>query len=125
MKRNVGAALLSLVGAVVITVVWYLRDSSANGPATFVAWILALVIETLVIACVLFGGWRAWTTWCDVRSLADQMRLLESELGAKIEAARAENKQGYAELRLDFEQQFSSLRRRVERLEEARGSIRP
>jgi hypothetical protein len=43
----------------------------------------------------------------------------------EIDALRAEMKQGFAELRLEFYQQFSELNRRVERLEEARGRARP
>ena len=38
---------------------------------------------------------------------------------------RAEMKQGFAELRLEFHQQFTELNRRVERLEEVRGLVRP
>jgi sensor domain CHASE-containing protein len=57
---------------------------------------------------------------------------LRGELGAEIGtlpgeigALRAEMKQGFAELRLEFHQQFTELSRRVERLEEVRGLVRP
>jgi hypothetical protein len=46
-------------------------------------------------------------------------------LSAQIEALRAEMRQGFAELRLDFHTEISQLTRRVERLEEQRGLVRP
>jgi uncharacterized protein involved in exopolysaccharide biosynthesis len=46
-------------------------------------------------------------------------------LSAQIEALRAEIRQGFAELRLDFHTEISQLTRRVERLEGQRGLVRP
>ena len=46
-------------------------------------------------------------------------------LSAQIEALRAETRQGFAELRLDFHTEISQLTRRVERLDEQRGLVRP
>ena len=46
-------------------------------------------------------------------------------LSSQIEALRAEMRQGFAELRLDFHTEISQLARRVERLEEQRGLVRP
>jgi hypothetical protein len=46
-------------------------------------------------------------------------------LSAQIEALRAETRQGFAELRLDFHTEISQSPRRMERLEEQRGLVRP
>jgi uncharacterized protein involved in exopolysaccharide biosynthesis len=46
-------------------------------------------------------------------------------LSAQIEALRAEIRQGFAELRLDFHTEISQLTHRVERLEGQRGLVRP
>ena len=52
-------------------------------------------------------------------------RLNTKALSAQIEALRAEIRQGFAELRLDFHTEISQLTHRVERLEEQRGLVRP
>jgi hypothetical protein len=65
------------------------------------------------------------TAWLNTRMLSAQIESIRSELRAEIGALRAETKQGFAELRLEFHQEFSELSRRVERLEEARGLVRP
>ncbi len=46
-------------------------------------------------------------------------------LSARIEALRAETRQGFAELRLDFHTEISQSPRRMEHLEEQRGLVRP
>jgi hypothetical protein len=46
-------------------------------------------------------------------------------LSARIEALRAETRQGFAELRLDFYTEISQLTCCVGRLEEQRGLVRP
>jgi hypothetical protein len=55
-----------------------------------------------------------FTAWLNTKALSSQ-----------IEALRAETRQGFAELRLDFHTEISQLARRVERLEEQRGLVRP
>ncbi len=55
-----------------------------------------------------------FTAWLNTRALSSQ-----------IEALRAETKQGFAELRLDFHTSLSGLSHRVERLEAQRGLVRP
>jgi len=47
------------------------------------------------------------------------------KLTAQIEALRAEMRQGFDEVRLDFHTEISQSTRRVERLEEQRGLVRP
>jgi ATP-dependent helicase YprA (DUF1998 family) len=69
------------------------------------------------------------TAWLNTRMLSAQIESLRCELRAELRAEigtlRAEMKQGFAELRLEFHQQFTELSRRVERLEEVRGLVRP
>ena len=65
------------------------------------------------------------TAWLNTRMLSAQVESVRSELRAEIGTLRAEMKQGFAELRLEFHQQFTELSRRVERLEEVRGLVRP
>ena len=76
------------------------------------------------------------TAWLNTRMLSAQVEsvrsemraeigALRTEMRAEIAALRAEMKQGFAELRLEFHQQFTELNRRVERLEEVRGLVRP
>jgi DNA-binding GntR family transcriptional regulator len=65
------------------------------------------------------------TAWLNTRMLSAQIESLRAELRAEIGALRAETKQGFAELRLEFHQQITELSRRVERLEEVRGLVRP
>src|ERR1039457_6870275 len=54
------------------------------------------------------------TAWLDTKALS-----------AQIEALRAETRQGFAELRPGLHTEISQLTRRVERLEEQRGLVRP
>lgn len=65
------------------------------------------------------------TAWMNTKVLTVQVEGLRAELKADINAHRAETKQGFAELRLEFHTGFSELSRRVERLEESRGLLRP
>jgi hypothetical protein len=76
------------------------------------------------------------TAWLNTRMLSAQVEsvraelrteigVLRAELRAEIGTLRAEMKQGFAELRLEFHQQLTELSRRVERLEEVRGLVRP
>jgi len=59
------------------------------------------------------------------RKVTAQIEGLDKKVTAQIEALRAETRQGFAELRLDFHTEISQLTRRVERLEEQRGLVRP
>ena len=54
------------------------------------------------------------TAWMNTRSLSSQ-----------IDALRAETRQGFAELRLEFHKEISALAQRVDRLEEQRAILRP
>jgi outer membrane murein-binding lipoprotein Lpp len=65
------------------------------------------------------------TGWVSTKKLSAQLESVRAELHAEIAALRAEMKQGFAELRLEFHQQFTEFNQRVERLEEARGLVRP
>ncbi len=66
-----------------------------------------------------------FTAWLNTRTLSVQIETLDKKLSAQIEALRAEMRQGFAELRLEFHTELSQLTRRVERLEEVRGLVRP
>ncbi|MFN0170016.1 MAG: hypothetical protein ACKV22_26630 [Bryobacteraceae bacterium] len=59
------------------------------------------------------------------RKLSAQIDALDQKLSAQIDALRAEMKQGFAELRLEIRTELSELTRRIERLEEQRGLVRP
>jgi hypothetical protein len=59
------------------------------------------------------------------KKLTAQIDGIDKKLTSQIEALRAEMRQGFAELRLDFHTEISQLTRRVERLEEQRGLVRP
>jgi hypothetical protein len=61
------------------------------------------------------------TAWLNTRALSGQIDAVRAE----INVLRAEMKQGFAELRLEFHKDLSDLTRRVERLEEQRGLVRP
>jgi hypothetical protein len=65
------------------------------------------------------------TAWLNTRALSAQIEALRAEMRAEIGALRAEMKQGFAELRLEFHKDLADLTRRVERLEEQRGLVRP
>jgi uncharacterized membrane-anchored protein YhcB (DUF1043 family) len=89
-------------------------------------WIPALLslVATLIVVVL--------AAWWNARSLGDQMRMLESKLDARldsvrseIQAMRAEMKQSMAELELRLGKQIMELGPRVDRLEEARGVVRP
>ena len=67
--------------------------------------ILALFGSLLVVV---------FTAWLNTKALT-----------AQIEALRAETRQGFAELRLDFHTEISQLTHRVGRLEEQHGLVRP
>jgi hypothetical protein len=54
------------------------------------------------------------TAWMNTRTLSSQ-----------IDALRAETRQGFAELRLEFHKEISALAQRVDRLEEQRAILRP
>jgi cell division protein FtsB len=78
--------------------------------------ILALFGSLLVVV---------FTAWLNTKALRSQIEGVDKKLTAQIEALRAEMRQGFAELRLDFHTEISQLTRRVERLEEQRGLVRP
>ncbi len=61
------------------------------------------------------------TTWLNTRALSAQIEAVNS----RIDALRAEMKQAIAELELRLTKQIVELANRVERLEEARGLVRP
>ena len=65
------------------------------------------------------------TAWLNTKALSAQIEGVDKKLTAQIEALRTETRQGFAELRLDFHTEISQLTRRVERLEEQRGLVRP
>lgn len=65
------------------------------------------------------------TAWMNTKALTAQVAGLRGEIKGEINSLRAETKQGFAELRLEFHTGFSELSRRVERLEESRGLLRP
>lgn len=78
--------------------------------------ILALFGSQLVVV---------FSAWLNTKALSAQIEGSDKKLTARIEALRAEMRQGFAELRLDFHRKISQLTRRVERLEEQRGLVRP
>ena len=78
--------------------------------------ILALFGSLLVVV---------FSAWLNTRTLSAQIDGVDKKLTAQIEALRAEMRQGFAELRLDFHTELSQLTRRVERLEEQRTLVRP
>jgi hypothetical protein len=59
------------------------------------------------------------------KKVSAQIDGIDKKLTAQLEALRAEMRQGFSELRLDFHTEISELTRRVERLEEQRGLVRP
>ncbi len=65
------------------------------------------------------------TAWLNTRSLSAQIEAVHSEMRAEMGALRAEIKQAVAELELHLSKQILELTHRVERLEEARGLVRP
>jgi hypothetical protein len=65
------------------------------------------------------------TAWLNTKALSAQIEGVDKKLTAQIEALGTETRQGFAELRLDFHTEISQLTRRVERLEEQRGLVRP
>jgi len=67
----------------------------------------------------LFGSLMVvvFTAWLNTRVLG--------AVHSEIHALRAEMKQGFAELRMEFHTEISGLSHRVERLEEQRGLVRP
>jgi predicted PurR-regulated permease PerM len=66
-----------------------------------------------------------FSAWLNTKALSSQIEGVDKKLSAQIEALRAEMRQGFAELRLDFHTEISQLTRGVERLEEQRGLVRP
>jgi predicted PurR-regulated permease PerM len=78
--------------------------------------ILALFGSLLVVV---------FSAWLNTKALSAQIEGVDKKLTAQIEALRAEMRRGFAELRLDFHTEISQLTRRVERLEEQRGLVRP
>ena len=83
---------------------------------TWMPTILALFGSLLVVV---------FSAWLNTKALSAQIEGVDKKLTAQIEALRAEMRQGFAELRLDFHTEISQLTRRVERLEEQRGLVRP
>ena len=66
-----------------------------------------------------------FSAWLNTKALSAQIDGVDKKLAAQVEALRAETKQGFAELRLDFYTEISQLSRRVERLEEQGALARP
>jgi hypothetical protein len=66
-----------------------------------------------------------FSAWLNTKALSAQIDGIDKKLSAQIEALRAEMRQGFAKLRLDFRTEISQLTRRVERLGEQRGLVRP
>jgi hypothetical protein len=89
--------------------------------------ILALFGSLLVVVFTAWLNTKAVTAHIDGvdRKVTAQIEGLDKKVTAQIEALRAETRQGFAELRLDFHTEISQLTRRVERLEEQRGLVRP
>lgn len=89
--------------------------------------ILALFGSLLVVVFTAWLNTKAVTAHIDGvdRKVTAQIEGLDKKVTAQIEALRAETRQGFAELRLDFHTEISQLARRVERLEEQRGLVRP
>ena len=65
------------------------------------------------------------TAWLNTKALTAQIEAVRAEMMGQMNSLRAEMKQGFAELRLEFHKEISELSRRVERLEEQRGLVRP
>jgi hypothetical protein len=88
----------------------------------FSAW-----LNTKVLSAQIDGTDKKLTAQVDGidKKLTAQVDGIDKKLTAQIEALRAEMRQGFAELRLDFHTEISQLARRVERLEEQRGLVRP
>ncbi len=53
-----------------------------------------------------------------VESLRRELESLRREIDSKLDALRAEMKQGFAEIRMEFHTELGALDRRVERIEE-------
>lgn len=73
-----------------------------------------------------------FTAWLNTRTVLAHLEAIRSEIGGvrsellgEIAGLRAEVKKDLAELRLDLTTQISALERRIERLEEHRGLVRP
>ena len=73
-----------------------------------------------------------FTAWLNTRAMLAQMEAVRAELKGEmaglrgeIAALRAEFKKDLAELELRLSTQISALDRRVQRLEESRGLVRP
>ena len=69
-----------------------------------------------------------FTAWLNTRTMLAQLEAVRSEIGAvrsEIGALRSEFKKDLAELELRLTTQISGLSRRIERLEEQRGLVRP
>jgi len=89
--------------------------------------ILALFGSLLVVVFTAWLNTKALSAQIEGvdKKLTAQIEGVDRKLTAQIEALRAEMRQGFAELRLDFHTEISELTRRVERLEEQRGLVRP
>ena len=89
--------------------------------------ILALFGSLLVVVFTAWLNTRMLSTQIDGvdKELSAQIDAVDKKLSAQMDASRAETKQGFTELRLEFHTELSALTRRIERLEEQRGLLRP
>ncbi|MGA2736801.1 MAG: hypothetical protein ABSG65_05055 [Bryobacteraceae bacterium] len=99
-------------------------------PAQVQIWmptILALFGSLLVVVFTAWLNTKALSAQIEGvdKKLSAQIEGIDKKLSAQVEALRAETRQGFAELRLDFHTDISQLTRRVERIEEQRSLVRP
>jgi hypothetical protein len=89
-------------------------------------WMPAIlsVFGTLIV--VLFTAWlNTRTVLAHIEAVRSEITGLGADLHGEIRALRAEFKKDLAELELRLTMQISALDRRIERLEEQRGLVRP
>jgi hypothetical protein len=96
----------------ILAIMWVFMPAQVQ---TWMPTILALFGSLLVVV---------FTAWLNTKAISAQIEGVDKKLTAQIEALRAETRQGFAELRLDFHKEISGLAHRVERLEEPRSLIR-
>lgn len=100
--------------------------------------ILALFGSLLVVITTAWLNMKALSSQMDAHRAATQAEIqalraemrgdiqtLRAEMRGEIQTLRAEMRQEFAELRLEFHTGMSELSRRIERLEEQRGLVRP
>ena len=89
--------------------------------------ILALFGTLIVVSFTACLNTRAVTAQIDAlrAEVKGDIQALRAEVKGDIQSLRAETRQGFAELEMRLTMQISELSRRVERLEEQRGLVRP